>query len=141
VVVEEARRALRYPSSARECRVRFHPGLLEMNTPQRRGEKWGDHGMFTPAARATRSRSCTRELLESVIRRRVAALSGVSFLEHLEVIGLIAGGASQIKGVEVRRRADAAVEADQADLSAEVHPPQVGQRRYRPCPLSADHPG
>ncbi len=71
---------------------------------------------------------------------RVAALSGVSFLEHLEVIGLIAGGASQIKGVEVRRRAGAAVEADQADLSAEVHPPGRAEA-IPPLPAFSGSPG
>jgi 2-polyprenyl-6-methoxyphenol hydroxylase-like FAD-dependent oxidoreductase len=47
--------------------------------------------------------SCSRELLDFIIRRRLAALGRVTFVEEADAVGLIADGAG-VGGVRLRRR-------------------------------------
>jgi 2-polyprenyl-6-methoxyphenol hydroxylase-like FAD-dependent oxidoreductase len=55
------------------------------------------------------SRICSRDLLEFIIRRRVAALSGVDLLERRDVVGLLAyADRSAVSGLRLRARRSAA---------------------------------
>ncbi|MFL5805205.1 MAG: NAD(P)/FAD-dependent oxidoreductase [Roseiflexaceae bacterium] len=59
--------------------------------------------------------TCSRDLLEWLIRRRVASYSAVTFMEAHEVIGLIASeDRTRVIGVRTRARGGAAVEQAQA---------------------------
>ena len=60
---------------------------------------------------------CTRPLLEGVVRRRVAALPNVTFLEGRDVDGLVPDGTRrQITGVRLRAGADGVADVIEADL-------------------------
>jgi flavin-dependent dehydrogenase len=62
--------------------------------------------------------TCSRDLLEWLVRRRVANYAAVTFLEAHDVVGLLASeDQARVIGVRTRARADAAVEQVQvADL-------------------------
>jgi flavin-dependent dehydrogenase len=63
-------------------------------------------GLITP--------SCTRPLLEWLVRRRVSAVPGVCLRQEQEVTGLLTDAAGRVEGVRVRSRQGAGAEEDLA---------------------------
>ncbi len=87
----------------------------------------GDLAWLTPAGWAARFRSgipmlaASRDLLEWSVRRRVAALPGVRFVEEVDVTGLIPDPAGDgIIGVWVRRRKPAEGQPAEERLEADL---------------------
>jgi 2-polyprenyl-6-methoxyphenol hydroxylase-like FAD-dependent oxidoreductase len=75
----------------------------------------GDLAWLTPAGWAVRFRSglellaCSRQLLDYVVRRRVASLPGIRLMEETEVTGLTVGpDKTRVVGVALRRNGTAA---------------------------------
>lgn len=64
--------------------------------------------------------ACTRPLLESRVRARVAAHPRVRFWEGCDVVGLLAGPAGAVKGVRVRRRGEAETDTPDEELTADL---------------------
>lgn len=89
------------------------PGLIEELTNEGAPlVDWtADLAWYTPAGWGPRfpsgftTRTCSRALLETLIRRRVAALPNVSFLAHCDVTGLtFEDGRHAVTGVQIRSR-------------------------------------
>ncbi len=97
-----------------ECLEAMFPGLqqeLEQNGAPHvdwlQDARWFSFGGWAPRVTSSYiSHPCSRDLLEWIIRRRLAALSRVSFVEEQEVIDLIANpDHTRIEGLILRSRA------------------------------------
>ncbi len=104
----------------------------------------GDIAWFTPAGWAVRGPSgvgmlsASRDLLEYVVRRRVAARQGVRFLEGADVVGLLPDAAGTgIAGVRVRRRDPAGSEGSEECLGANLVADASGRGSRAPRWLQA----
>jgi flavin-dependent dehydrogenase len=64
--------------------------------------------------------ACSRELLEWVLRRRLAATTKIRFVEGLEVTSLIAASGSRIRGVSTRMRHRSTSSAEHREFSADL---------------------
>ncbi|NTU83531.1 MAG: 2-polyprenyl-6-methoxyphenol hydroxylase-like oxidoreductase [Chloroflexales bacterium] len=78
------------------------------------------NGWLPQAPSSLRIHSCSRDLIEHHLRRRVAALPGVSFLDGREVLGLLATPGGQVRGVLLRRRGAAPAIAPLEELAADL---------------------
>lgn len=79
---------------------------------------WFQHGRWKPRFPSSLwVHSCSRELLEWAMRRRVGALPGIVFLQDTDVVGLEPGETSDVvAGVHARARAGASGEAAPAEI-------------------------
>jgi 2-polyprenyl-6-methoxyphenol hydroxylase-like FAD-dependent oxidoreductase len=98
-----------------------------------------DIGWLTPVGWAPRVRSgltvpaCSRELLEAHLRRRVAGIPSVLFLDGQEVHGLVASGdRGAIAGVQLRARAERGPSAVERVMSADLVVDASGRGSHAP---------
>lgn len=117
-----------------------------------------DGNWLTPAGPAPRFHSgvaligCTRELIEGTIRRRVASLPGVRFLQHADVARLLPGPGGRVAGVVLRfrgrnrtgleepLRADLVVDASGRNSDAPYWLEEIGYAPPEETTINA-HPG
>lgn len=99
-----------------------------------------DIAWLTPAGWSVRCHSginllsASRDLLEWAVRRRVAAVSGIHFMQEVDVTGLATDdGEKRVTGVSIRRRDDRRAERLSADLVVDAS----GRGSHAPAWLEA----